>query len=162
MEHEERSKGLAEYIERRRGDAFEVMAYSGTMTVKEDWIERTLRPYPEIPRYVRALIIPLPPDFDWSKINLNHGESLPESIIIEEDRERWKRKGRKNIRPLTAFLGKPGRTSVKEVCWTGKIGPKGMCWISEKKFMEITKRNLYVDKFYTDQIFNRGKDNSSL
>ena len=160
MEHEERSGKLAEYVERWDNGVLEVRAYSGVLRVKEDWLEKARRHYPEIPRYVRALIIPLPPDFDWSKIN--HGESLPDSIIIEECVERWKRKGRKNIRPLTAFLDKPGRTSIKKVCWTGGIGPKGMCWISEKKFMEITKRNLYVDKFYADQIFSRGKDSSGL
>ena len=160
MEHETRYKGLAEYVERWDCGIFEVRAYSGVLRVKEDWLERTRRPYPEIPRYVRALIIPLPPDFDWSRVD--HGETLPDSIIIEECVERWKRKGRKNIRPLTAFLDRPGRTSIKEVCWTGKIGPKGMCWISEEKFKAITKRNLYVDKFYVDQIFSRGKDNSGL
>ena len=130
-------------------------AYSGALRVKEDWLERTRRPYPEIPCYVRALVIPLPPDFDWSKVN--HGDSLPNSIVIEECVERWKRKGRKNIRPLTVFLDRPGRTSIKEVCWTGGIGPKGMCWISEERFKAITKRNLYVDKFYADQIFKRSK-----
>ena len=155
MESKKGHKGLEEYAERRRGDVFEVRAYSGVIRVKEDWLEKTRRPYPEIPRYVRALIIPLPPDFDWSKVV--HGESLPDSIIIEECSERWKRKGRKNIRPLTAFLDRPGRTSIKKVCWTGKIGPKGMCWISEERFKAITKRNLYVDKFYADQIFKRSK-----
>ena len=166
MEHEERSGKLAEYVERRRGDVFEVMAYSGTMTVKEDWIKRNIKPHPELPRYQRCLIIPLPLDFDWSKLSdfntPKQSPHLPNGIIIIECEERWKRKGRKHIRPLTAFLDKPGRTSVKEVVWTGGIGPKGMCWVSEKKFMEITERNLYVDKFYADQIFSRGKDNSGL
>ena len=155
MESKKGHKGLAEYVERWDGGIFEVRAYSGSLRVKEDWLERTRRSYPEIPRYVRALVIPLPPDFDWSKVD--HGESLPDSIVIEECMERWKRKGRKNVRPLTAFLDRPGRTSIKEVYWTGGIGPKGMCWISEERFKAITKRNLYVDKFYADQIFKRSK-----
>ena len=74
MEHEERSGKLAEYVERWDNGVLEVRAYSGVLRVKEDWLEKARRHYPEIPRYVRALIIPLPPDFDWSKIN--HGESL--------------------------------------------------------------------------------------
>ena len=163
MEHEKRSGKLAEYVERRRGNVFEVMAYSGTMTVKEDWIERNRKPHPELPRYQRALIIPLPPDFDWSKLSdFNSPKQpphLPNGIIIIECEERWKRKGRKMVRPLTAFLGKPGRTSVKEVVWTGGVGNRAKVWISEERFKTITKRNLYVDKFYADQIFNRGKDN---
>ena len=166
MEHEERSKGLAEYIERRRGDVFEVMAYSGTMTVKEDWIKRNIKPHPELPRYQRCLIIPLPLDFDWSKLSdfnpPKQPPHLPNGIIIIECEERWKRKGRKHIRPLTAFLDKPGRTSVKEVVWTGGIGSRAKVWISEERFKAITKRDLYVDKFYAEPIFNRGKDNSGL
>ena len=82
--------------------------------------------------------------------------------MIMDDEIRYRRKGRKRVRPLTAFLDKPGRTSVKEVVWTGGIGGRAKVWISEEKFKSITKRNLYVDKFYADQIFNRGKDNSSL
>ena len=157
MEPEKRYRSEIEFVERWDGRIFEVRAYFGMMKVREDWLEKIRRPYLEIPRYVRVLVIPLPPDFDWSKVN--HGENLPNSIIIEECSETWKRKGRKNIRPLYTFLDRPGRTSIKEVCWTGGrgMGPKGMCWISEKKFMEITKRNLYVDKFYADQIFKRSK-----
>jgi len=166
MEHEERSKGLAEYVERWDNGVLEVMAYSGTMTVKDDWIERIRKPHPELPRYQRALIIPLPPDFDWSKLSDFNSPKQPphppNGIIIIECEERWKRKGRKYIRPLTAFLGKPGRTSVKEVVWTGGIGNRAKVWISEERFKSITKRNLYVDKFYADQIFNRGKNNSGL
>ena len=166
MEHEERSGKLAEYVERRRGGVFEVMAYSGTMTVKEDWIERIRRSHPGLPRYQRCLIIPLPPDFDWSKLSdFNSPKQpphLPNGIIIIECKERWKRKGRKHIRPFTAFLDKPGSTTVKEVVWTGGIGSRAKVWISEKKFKEITKRNLYIDKYYAEPIFNRGKDNSGL
>ena len=166
MEHEERSGKLAEYVERRRGDVFEVMAYSGIINVKEDWIKRNRKPYPELPRYQRCLIIPLPLDFDWSKLSdfnpPKQPPHLPNGIIITECEERWKRKGRKMIRPLTAFLGKPGRTSVKEVVWTGGIGSRAKVWISEERFKAITKRDLYVDKFYAEPIFNRGKDNSGL
>ena len=166
MEHEERSGKLAKYVERRRGDVFEVMAYSGTMTVKEDWIERIRKPHPELPRYQRCLIIPLPLDFDWSKLSdfnpPKQPPHLPNGIIIIECEERWKRKGRKHIRPLTAFLDKPGSTTVKEVVWTGGIGGRAKVWISEKKFKEITKRNLYVDKYYAEPIFNRGKNSSGL
>ena len=160
MEHEERSKGLAEYVERRRGNVFEVMAYAGTMKVDERDFTRPSK----IPRYQRALIIPLPPFFDWTKMsNLDTSKPhLPNAIMITDDEIRYRRKGRKRIRPLTAFLDKPGRTSVKEVVWTGGIGGRAKVWISEEKFKSITKRNLYVDKFYADQIFNRGKDNSSL
>ena len=162
MEHEERSKGLAEYIERRRGDVFEVMVYAGTMKVDER--KFTARPS-KIPRYQRILVLPLPPDFDWTKLSnldIDTSKPLPNAIMITEDEIRYRRKGRKNIRPLTAFLVKPGRTSIRKVCWTGGIGPKRMCWISEKKFMEITKRNLYVDEFYAEPIFSRGKDSSGI
>ena len=166
MEHEERSGKLAKYVERRRGDVFEVMAYSGTITVKENWLERNRKPHPELPRYQRCLIIPLPLDFDRSKlIDFNfpkHPPHLPNGIIIIECEERWKRKGRKHIRPLTTFLGKPGRTSVKEVVWTGGIGNRAKVWISEERFKAITKRNLYVDKFYAEPIFNRGKDRADI
>ena len=137
------------------------MAYSGVMIVKEDWLKRNRRPHPELPRYQRCLIIPLPPDFDWSKlIDFNSPKQpphLPNGIIIIECEERWKRKGRKNIRPLSAFLKKPGRTSVKNVNWRNKLGDKSKVWISEEKFREITKRNLYVDEYYAKQIFKRSK-----
>ena len=166
MEPEERSGKLAEYVERRRGDVFEVMAYSGIITVKEDWIKRNRKPHPELPRYQRCLIIPLPLDFDWSKLSdfkpPIQPPHLPNGIIIIECEKRWKRKGRKHIRPLTAFLDKPGRTTVMEVVWTGGIVSREKVWISEEKFKEITKRNLYIDKFYAEPIFNRGKNNSSI
>lgn len=160
MEHEEGHKGLAEYVERWDGNGvLEVMAYSGVMKIKEEFFTYP-NPTTKVPRYRRVLIIPLPPDFDWSKIDTPPNKSnLPNCIIIEEFRERWKRKVRKIIRPLYAFLDKPGITCVKKVEWSGRVGPKGMVWISEEKFKSITKRNLYVDKFYADQIFNRGKDN---
>lgn len=160
MEHEERSKGLAEYVERRRGDVFEVMAYSGTIEVDEREFTRPSK----IPRYQRILIIPLPPDFDWTKMS-NPDTSkhyFPNAIMITEDEIRYRRKGKKRVRPLTVFLDKPGRISVKEVVWTGEIGDRAKVWISEERFKSITKRNLYVDKFYADQIFNRGKNNSDL
>ena len=157
MEHEERSKGLAEYVERRRGDVFEVMVYAGTLKVDERDFTRPSK----IPRYQRILVLPLPPDFDWTKIsNIDTSKPhLSNAIMITEDEIRYRRKGRKKFRPLTAFLDKPGRTSIKEVTWTGKIGERSKAWIDRAKFMRITKRNLYVDKFYADQIFNRGKDN---
>jgi len=161
MEHEKRFGKLAEYVERRRGDVFEVMAYFGAITVKENWIKRNIRSHPELPRYQRFLVIPFPLDFDWSKLSyLNSPKQSPyppNGIIIIECEERWKRKGRKHIRPLTAFLDKPGRISV--VVWTGGIVSMEKVWISEEKFKKITKRNLYVDKFYAEPIFNRGKDN---
>jgi hypothetical protein len=163
MEHEERSKGLAEYIERWNNGVLEVMVYSGTMKVTEDWIEKARRSYPEIPFYQRILVLPLPPDFDWTKPNLDTSKPhLPNSILVMEDKERYRRKGRKKTRPLFAFLDRPGSTTVKEVSWTGKIGNRSKAWISEERFKAITKRNLYVDKFYADQIFSRGKDNSGL
>jgi hypothetical protein len=140
------------------------MAYSGTMKVREDWIEKIRRPYPNLPKYQRILVLPLPPDFDWRKLdNIDLSKPhVPNSILVMEDRERWKRKGRKRARPLTTFLDRPGSTTVKEVSWTGKIGNRSKAWISEERFKAITKRNLYVDKFYADQIFSRGKDNSGL
>jgi len=160
MEHEERSKELAEYIERRRGDVFEVMVYAGTMKVDEKEFTRPSK----IPRYQRILVLPLPPNFDWTKMsNLDTSKPhLPNAIMITEDEIRYKRKGRKKFRPLTAFLDKPGRTSTKEVTWTGKIEERNKVWIDKAKFMRMTMRNLYVDKFYADQIFNRGEDSSGL
>ena len=161
MEPEERSKGLAEYIERRRGDVFEVMAYSGTMIVQEDWIERIRRPYPNLPRYQRVLAIPLPPDFDWTKLNRKK-DRLPDSILIVEDRIRYRSKGKKKTRPLTVFLDKPGRTEIRLINWTGKFGRRSKVWISEEMFKRITMRNLYVDCYYANQIFNRGKSSSGV
>ena len=165
MESKEKSRWVAEYIERRNDNGtLEVMAYSGIMKVREDWIEKIRRPYPNLPKYQRILVVPLPPDFDWRKLdNIDLSKPhLPNSILIMEDRERWKRMGRKRGRPLTAFLDRPGRTTAMEVTFTGGIGERSKVWIDREKFMAITKRNLYVDCFYADQIFNRGKDNSSL
>ena len=154
MEHEERSGKLAEYVERRRGDVFEVMAYSGTMKVDEKEFTRPSK----IPRYQRILVLPLPPFFDWTKMSIDTSKPhLPNAIMITEDEIRYRRKGRKKFRPLTAFWNKPGRTSVKEITWTGKIGERSKAWIDKAKFMDMTKRNLYVDKFYADQIFKRSK-----
>ena len=117
MEHEERSKELAEYVERRRGDVFEVMVYAGTLKVDEREFTRPSK----IPRYQRILVLPLPPDY-WTKMsNIDTDTSrphLPNAIMITEDEIRYRRKGRKRVRPLTAFLDKPGRTLVKEVTWT--------------------------------------------
>ena len=160
MEHKERSKGLAEYVERWRGDVFEVMAYAGTMRVDERDFTRPS----EIPRYQRILVLPLPTDFDWTKMsNIDTSKPhLPNAIMITEGEIRYRRKGRKRVRPLTAFLDKPGRTSTKEVTWTGKIGERSKAWIDKEKFMRMTMRNLYVDKFYAEPIFNRGEDNSGL
>ena len=162
MEHEERSGKLAKYVERRRGDDFEVMVYAGTIKVDERKFTRPSK----IPRYQRILVLPLPPDFDWTKlsnIDLDIFKShLPNAIMITEDEIRYRRKGRKKFRPLTAFLYKPGRTSTREVTWIGKIGERSKAWIDKAKFMDMTKRNLYVDKYYADQIFNRGKDNSDV
>jgi hypothetical protein len=151
MEHEERSKGLAEYVERWDNGVLEVIVYAGTMKVDE----RTSK----IPRYQRILVLPLPPDFDWTKMrDIDTSKPhLPNAIMITEDEIRYRRKGKKKIRPLTAFLDKPGRTSIKEVTWTGKIGERSKAWIDKAKFMDMTKRNLYVDKFYADQIFKRSK-----
>ena len=158
MEPEERFGRLEEYAERRESDIFEVRAYSGTIRVNNDWLEKT-RKYPEIPRYLRVLVIPLPHDFDWTKTGIDtYKPHLPNSIVIEECKERLKRKGKKHIRVLPVLIKQPGRTSVKYVSWTGRVGERSVVWISEEKFLEITKRNLYVDKFYASQIFDRGKD----
>ena len=160
MEHEERSKGLAEYVERWDNGVLEVMVYAGTMKVDERDFTRPSK----IPRYQRILVLPLPPDFDWTKMsNIDTSKShLPNAIMITEDEIRYRRKGRKKIRPLTAFLDKPGRTSTKEVTWTGKIGKTSKAWIDKAKFMRITKRNLYVDKFYAARIFDKGLHNSGI
>jgi hypothetical protein len=148
---------LAEYIERRDGNGvLEVMAYSGVMKIKEEFFT-----YPnptKVPRYRRVLIIPLPPDFDWRKLdNIDLSKPhVPNSILVMEDREWWKRKGRKRARHLTAFLDRPGSTTVMEVTFTGMAGKRSKVWIDREKFMAITKRNLYVDRFYVEQIFNKG------
>ena len=164
MESKEKSRWVAEYIERRNDNGtLEVMAYSGTMKVQEDWNGKIRRPYPNLQKYQRILIVPLPPDFDWRKLNLDTSKPhLPNSILIMEDRERWRRKGRKRVRPLTAFLDRPGSTTVKEVTFTGRIGVRSKVWIDQEKFMAITKRNLYVDCFYAEQIFDKGKDSPGL
>ena len=156
MEYEKGSKGLAEYIERWDNGILEVMVYAGTMEVDERDFTRPS----EIPRYQRILVLPLPPDFDWTKMsNLNTFKPhLSNAIMITEDEIRYRRKGRKRVRPLTVFLDKPGRTLIKEVTWTGKIGERNKAWIDKAKFMRMTMRNLNVDKYYADQIFNRGKD----
>jgi hypothetical protein len=159
MESKEKSRWVAEYIERRNDNGtLEVMAYSGTMKVREDWIEKIRRPYPNLPKYQRILVVPLPPDFDWRKLdNIDLSKPhIPNSILVMEDRERWKRKGRKRARPLTAFLDRPGSTTATEVTFTGGIGERSKVWIDREKFMAITKRNLYVDRFYVEQIFNKG------
>jgi len=154
MEPEEKSKGLAKYVERRIGGNFEVMVYSGALK-----IDKELRgPYPQIPRYSRCLVLPLPPDFDWTKLSLKK-ECLPDSILIVEDMIRYRRKGKKKTRPLASFLDKPGRTEVRLINWTGKFGRRSKTWISEGMFKRITKRNLYIDTYYVKQIFDRGKDN---
>ena len=150
---------MAEYIERRNDNGtLEVIAYSGSMKVREDWVEKFGRSY-SYPKYQRILVLPLPPDFDWRKLDLDTSKpNLPNSILIVEDRERWKRTGRKRIRPLTAFLNRPGSTTAKSVKWTGEVSERSKVWIDREKFMAITKRNLYVDRFYVEQIFNRGGD----
>jgi hypothetical protein len=154
MESKEKSRWVAEYIERRNDNGtLEVMAYSGTMKVREDWVEKFRRSY-SFPKYQRILVLPLPPDFDWRKLDLDTSKpNLPNSILIMEDRVRWKRKGRKRGRPLTAFLDRPGNTDVKEVTFKGEVGERSKVWIDREKFMAITKRNLYVDRFYAEQIF---------
>ena len=154
MEHEEESGKLAKYVERRRGDDLEVMVYAGTIKVDE----RKFTKPSKIPRYQRILVLPLPPDFNSPK----QPPHFPNAIMITEDEIRYRRKGRKKFRPLTAFSDKPGRTSTREVTWIGKIGERSKAWIDKAKFMDMTKRNLYVDKYYADQIFNRGKDNSDV
>ena len=158
MEHEERSGKLAKYVERRRGDDFEVMVYSGTIKVDERKFTRPSK----IPRYQRILVLPLPPDFDWTKLSdfnsPKQAPHFPNAIMITEDEIRYRRKGRKKFRPLTAFLYKPGRTSTREVTWIGKIGERSKARIDKAKFMEMTKRNLYIDKYYAEPIFNRGNN----
>ena len=57
MEHEERSKGLAEYVERWDNGVLEVMVYAGTMKVDEREFTRPSK----IPRYQRILVLPLHP-----------------------------------------------------------------------------------------------------
>ena len=164
MEHEERSGKLAEYVERWNNGVLEVMVYAGTIKVDE---RKFIRPS-KIPRYQRILVLPLPPDFDWtilSNIDIDMDifkSHLPNAIMITEDEIRYRRKGRKKFRPLTAFLYKPGRTSTREVTWIGKIGERSKAWIDKAKFMGMTKRNFYVDEYYADQIFDRGKDNSGV
>ena len=161
MEPEKRYRSEIEYVERWDNGVLEVMVYSGTIKVDEREFTRPS----EIPRYQRVLVLPLPPFFDWTKMSNLLDTSkphLPNVIMITEDEIRYRRKGRKKFRPLTAFLDKPGRTSIKEAIWTGKIAERSKVWIDKAKFMDMTKRNLYVDKFYSAQIFNRGEDNSSL
>lgn len=131
---------MAEYIERWRGDVFEVMAYAGKLLT----IDKT--------HYSNCLIIPLPPDFEFP----DNIKSFPNSIIILEDKERVKKKGRKYTRPLRPFSGgRVGRTLAFKVALTGEFGPKSKVWIDKETFIRITKRNLYVDKFYAAKIFNK-------
>ena len=135
---------MAEYFERWRGDVFEVMAYSGAIVTAD-------KAY-----YSHCLIIPLPPDFKFP----DNIKSFPNSILITENTERRKRMGKKYSKPLGPFLGgRLGRTSASITTLTGEVGPRSKVWIDKETFVRITKRNLYVDKFYAKPIFNRGKDN---
>ena len=140
MEPKERPKNVAEYLERWRGDVFEVMAYAGRLLTTNKT------------HYSRCLIIPLPPDFEFP----DNIKSFPNSIIILENKERVKRKGRKYIRPLGPFLGgRVGSTLALAVTINREFGPRSKVWIDKDTFLRITKRNLYVDEFYADQIFKR-------
>jgi hypothetical protein len=131
---------VAEYVERWRGDIFEVMAYAGRVATQDKT------------HYSRCLIIPLPPNFEFP----DNIKSFPNSIIILEDKERVKRKGIKRTRPLGPFLGgRLGRTLAIVAIHTGESKPRNRVWIDKGTFMRITKRNLYVDKFYATKIFNK-------
>ena len=129
MESERKSEGLAEYAERWNGDVFEVIAYSGIALVGLNTIRR-------------VLVIPSP--------------FQEKSIVVMENRNRWKRKGKKRIRPLYAFLGKPGKTSMRRVNWREKKEKRRKIWISEKKFLEITERDPIIDQ-YAEQLFSKGR-----
>ena len=147
MEPEERSGKLAEYIERWRGDVFEVMAYAGKIVTADR------------SHYSYCLIIPLPPNFKFP----DNIRSFPNSILITEDTERRKRRGRKRFKPLGPFLGgRTGRTSASVTTLIGEVGSRNKVWIDEETFMRITKRNLYVDKFYAARIFDKGLHNSGI
>ena len=89
MEHEERSRKLAEYVERWDNGVLEVMVYAGTMKVDERDFTRPSK----IPRYQRILVLPLPPDFDWTKMsNIDTSKPhLPNAIMITEDEIRYRR-----------------------------------------------------------------------
>ena len=147
MEPEKRSGKLARYIERWRGDVFEVMAYAGKIVTADKT------------RYSHCLIIPLPPDFKFP----DNIRSFPNSILITEDIERRKRMGKKRFKPLGPFLGgRIGRTSASITTFTGEFGYRSKVWIDKETFMRITKRNLYVDKFYAARIFDKGLHNSGI
>ena len=147
MESKERPKNVAEYLERWRGDVFEVMAYAGKIVAADK------------AHYIHCLIIPLPPNFEFPDNIYN----FPNSILIKEDTERRERKGRKRFKPLGSFLGgRTGRTSASVTTLIGEFGSRSKVWIDEKTFMRITKRNLYVDKFYAARIFDKGLHNSDI
>jgi len=133
---------VAKYLERWRGDVFEVMAYAGKIVTEDE------------AHYYRCLVIPLPPDFKFP----DNVRSFPNSILITENTERRKRKGRKKFfKPLRPFLeGKLGSTSVLVTTSKEEFGPRSKVWIDGETFMRITKRNFYVDKFYAFRIFNKG------
>ena len=93
---------MAGYLERWRGDIFEVMAYAGKIVTADKT------------HYSRCLIIPLPPDFEFP----DNMRNFPNSIIVSEDKERVKRKGRKYTRPLGPFLGGRLGSTIYRKIWT--------------------------------------------
>ena len=162
MESEKRDRSEIEYVERRVSGVLELRGYKAVIISKD--LDSIVRQFYSGSQFVqRAIILPLPPDFDFTNIQRNPNHPSPICIMIVEEEGRIKHPGKKRWRPERVFL-KKGNVHVRSVTLKdgSKFEPRNLVWISKDKYYEMTKRNLYVDKYYAEPIFNRGEDNSSL
>ena len=158
MESEKRDRSEIEYVERRVSGVLELRGYKAVVSSKD--LGSFDRLYSGSQLVQRAIILPLPPDFDFTDIQLNPNHPSPNGIMIVEEEGRVRHPGKKRWRPERVFL-KKGDAQVRIVSMKdgSKFGPRSLVWISKEKYYKMAKRNLYVDKYYVDRIFSRGENN---
>jgi len=161
MESEKRDRSEIKYVERRISGVLELRGYKAFVSSKD--LGSFDRLYSGSQLVHRAIILPLPPDFDFTNIHLNPNHPSPNCIMIVEEEGRVRHPGKKKWRPERVFLKKSdaqvGIVSIKD---GSEFSTESLIWVSKEKYYEMAKRNLYVDKYYVDRIFNRGEDSSSL
>ena len=157
MESEERDRSKIPYVERRISGIFVVRGYKARIRSEDLGFAYY---YPHLPQIQRVIIIPLPNDFDFSGIvDIKNPENTPNSILIVEDKRLPRYPGRKRWRIERVFREKgrlqPKRVKIKEGC---KFDPESFVWVSKEKLEEMTKRDLYMDKFYVARLFCRDQN----